>query len=53
MSSKWRGGLAHMIPDLVAGLTVPLLTLGVLFWADWRMALATVALLLLAIGMYG
>lgn len=46
-------GLAHMIPDLVAGLTVPLLTLGVLFWADWRMALATVALLPLAIGMYG
>ncbi len=42
---QMEGGLAHMIPDLVAGLTVPLLTLGVLFWADWRMALATVALL--------
>lgn len=45
-------GLAHMIPDLIAGLTVPLLTLGVLFWTDWRMALATVALLPFAIGMY-
>jgi ABC-type multidrug transport system fused ATPase/permease subunit len=45
-------GLAHILPDLVAGLTVPVLTLLVLFVVDWRMALATVALLPIAVAMY-
>ncbi|NTV63348.1 MAG: ABC transporter ATP-binding protein [Oscillochloris sp.] len=46
-------GLAHMIPDLIGGLTVPLITVGVLFAVDWRMALATIALLPFAVAMYG
>jgi ATP-binding cassette subfamily B protein len=46
-------GLAHMIPDLVGGLTVPILTAVVLFVVDWRLALATIALLPFAVGMYG
>lgn len=46
-------GLAHMIPDLVGGLTVPILTAVVLFIVDWRLALATIALLPFAVGMYG
>jgi ATP-binding cassette subfamily B protein len=46
-------GLAHMIPDLVGGLTVTILTAAVLFVVDWRLALATIALLPLAVGMYG
>ncbi len=46
-------GLAHMIPDLVGGLTVPIITLIILFTVDWRLALATIALLPIAIGMYG
>lgn len=46
-------GLAHMIPDLVGGLTVPLVTAAVLFAVDWRLALATIALLPVAVGMYG
>lgn len=37
-------GLAHFIPDSVSGLAVPILTAGVLFAVDWRMALATVSL---------
>jgi ATP-binding cassette subfamily B protein len=46
-------GLAHMIPDLVGGLTAPILTAIVLFAVDWRLALATIALLPFAVGMYG
>jgi ATP-binding cassette subfamily B protein len=46
-------GLSHMIPDLVGGLTVPILTAVVLFVVDWRLALATIALLPFAVGMYG
>ncbi|MCU0490385.1 MAG: ABC transporter ATP-binding protein/permease [Chloroflexaceae bacterium] len=46
-------GLAHMVPDLVGGLTVPILTAIVLFIVDWRLALATIALLPFALGMYG
>lgn len=38
-------GLAHFIPDTVSGIAVPLLTAIVLFAVDWRMALATVALM--------
>jgi ABC-type multidrug transport system fused ATPase/permease subunit len=46
-------GLAHMIPDLIGGLTAPLLTAMLLFVVDWRLALATVALLPIAVAMYG
>lgn len=46
-------GLAHMIPDLIGGLTTPILTAIVLFAVDWRLALATIALLPLALALYG
>jgi ATP-binding cassette subfamily B protein len=46
-------GLAHMVPDLVGGLTTPILTAIVLFVVDWRLALATIALLPIAVAMYG
>jgi ATP-binding cassette subfamily B protein len=46
-------GLAHMIPDLVGGLTAPIITMIILFVVDWRLALATIALLPFAIAMYG
>lgn len=46
-------GLAHMIPDLVGGLTAPIITAVILFAVDWRLALATVALLPFAVAMYG
>ncbi len=45
-------GLAHMIPDLVGGLTAPIVTAIVLFAVDWRLALATIALLPVAVAMY-
>ncbi len=31
--------VAHHIPDFVAGIALPILTVGFLFWIDWRMAL--------------
>ncbi|MFP4439066.1 MAG: ABC transporter ATP-binding protein [Chloroflexaceae bacterium] len=46
-------GLAHMIPDLVGGLTAPIITAIVLLAVDWRLALATIALLPFAVAMYG
>ncbi|MGD1896976.1 MAG: ABC transporter ATP-binding protein [Phormidesmis sp.] len=36
-------GLAHLIPDIAAGLTVPLLAGIFLMLVDWRMTLATLA----------
>ncbi len=33
--------VAHHVPDVVSGTILPLTTIGVLFFADWRMALAT------------
>lgn len=50
---QMEDGLAHMIPDLVGGLTVPIITMIILFAVDWRLALATIALLPFAIAMYG
>ncbi|WMD22244.1 ABC transporter ATP-binding protein [Achromobacter seleniivolatilans] len=38
-----EGFLAHMLPDAVAAVVVPLAALAVLFAVDWRMALAAVA----------
>ena len=40
-----EGLIAHTLPDAVAGLAVPLLAAGLLFAVDWRMALASLALL--------
>lgn len=41
--------IAHHIPDLVAGVALPILTVGWLFWLDWRMALAALIPLPLAL----
>lgn len=49
---KLEEGLAHIVPDFIGGVTVPIITLMILFAADWRLALATVALLPVAIAMY-
>ncbi len=46
-------GLAHAIPDITSAVATPLLTAIVLFYVDWRMALATVAMLPLLVGLYG
>ncbi|MEO1350910.1 MAG: ABC transporter ATP-binding protein [Cyanobacteria bacterium J06635_15] len=46
-------GLAHLIPDVVAGVTVPLLAGILLVLVDWRMTLATLASAVMAIGFFG
>jgi|GEM_PF-141 len=46
-------GLAHIIPDIVAGLTVPILAGILLFITDWRMTLATLASAVIALGIFG
>jgi len=46
-------GLAHAIPDITSAIATPLLTAIVLFYVDWRMALATVAMMPLLVGLYG
>ncbi|MEO0644547.1 MAG: ABC transporter ATP-binding protein [Cyanobacteria bacterium J06650_10] len=45
-------GLAHLIPDVVAGVTVPLLAGILLFLVDWRMTLATLASAAIALGLF-
>lgn len=40
-----EGVLAHNIPDVASGILVPLAAGIALFWVDWRMALASLALL--------
>jgi ATP-binding cassette subfamily B protein len=44
-----EGFFAHMLPDAVAAAAVPLAALALLFAADWRMALAALAPLPLAV----
>ncbi|WP_372395876.1 ABC transporter ATP-binding protein [Azospirillum sp. HJ39] len=44
-----NGVLAHTLPDLVSGLGLPLVAGCLLAWFDWRMALASLALLPLAV----
>lgn len=44
--------IAHHIPDLVAGVALPLLTIGYLFIIDWRMALIALIPLPIAIILY-
>lgn len=47
-----EGFIAHHIPDFVKGIIVPVLTIGYLFYMDWRLALVSfVPLLVLAIWM--
>ncbi|MEM9215826.1 MAG: ABC transporter ATP-binding protein, partial [Cyanobacteria bacterium P01_F01_bin.150] len=46
-------GLAHIIPDVVAGVTVPLLAGILLLLVDWRMTLATLASAAIALGLFG
>ncbi|MEM6432834.1 MAG: ABC transporter ATP-binding protein [Cyanobacteria bacterium P01_D01_bin.115] len=46
-------GLAHIIPDVVAGVTVPLLAGILLVLVDWRMTLATLASAAIALGFFG
>jgi len=44
-----EGFFAHMLPDMVAAAAVPLVALALLFFADWRLALAALAPLPLAL----
>ncbi|MEM1255034.1 MAG: ABC transporter ATP-binding protein [Cyanobacteria bacterium P01_H01_bin.21] len=46
-------GLAHLIPDVVAGVTVPTLASILLLLVDWRMTLATLASAVIALGLFG
>ena len=46
-------GLAHIIPDVVAGITVPLLAGVLLLLVDWRMTAATLASATIALGLFG
>ncbi|MEO1792584.1 MAG: ABC transporter ATP-binding protein [Cyanobacteria bacterium J06629_19] len=46
-------GLAHIIPDVVSGLSVPLLAGILLFLVDWRMTLATLASGAIALAFFG
>ena len=46
-------GLAHIIPDTAAGLTVPLVAGILLALVDWRMTLATLASAAIALGLFG
>jgi len=47
--SSLEGFLAHMLPDAVASTTVPLAALALLFATDWRLALASLTPLPLAL----
>jgi len=44
-----EGFFAHMLPDVVAAATVPVMALALLFVADWRLALAALLPLPLAV----
>jgi ATP-binding cassette subfamily B protein len=48
-----EGFIAHGLPDMVAALTVPLATTVLLFIVDWRLALASVAVLPIALALQG
>ncbi len=41
-----EGFIAHQIPDFFKGLTLPLVTVGYLFYVDWRLAAVSMAPLL-------
>lgn len=46
-------GLAHMVPDIVSGLTAPLIALLILALVDWRMALAAFVMLPVTLVLFG
>ncbi|MEO0985312.1 MAG: ABC transporter ATP-binding protein [Cyanobacteria bacterium J06639_14] len=46
-------GLAHIIPEVVAGVTVPLVAGILLVLVDWRMTLATLASAAIALSLFG
>ena len=46
-------GLAHLIPDVVAGVTVPVLAGILLLLVDWRMTLATLGSAVIALSLFG
>ncbi|MDR1115800.1 MAG: ABC transporter ATP-binding protein/permease [Tannerella sp.] len=43
--------VAHHIPDLTTAFVVPVLLLGYMFWTDWRLALAVLAVMAVALAM--
>ena len=45
---KLEGFIAHQLPDLVGSFAMPVVTLVVLFWFDWRLGLACLAPILIA-----
>lgn len=45
--------VAHSLLELVSAITIPLVSLGYLFWVDWRMTLVLLIPLLLGVGLYG
>ncbi|MEM9889685.1 MAG: ABC transporter ATP-binding protein [Actinomycetota bacterium] len=46
-------GLAHAIPDAASAVAVPVASLGVMFWIDWRMGLGAVAVVIISIALLG
>ncbi len=47
---RLNGVLAHTIPDLISGIFLSLFCAAILFWIDWRLALA--ALFMLLVGLW-
>ncbi|MET3493996.1 ABC transporter ATP-binding protein [Variovorax boronicumulans] len=48
-----EGFIAHSLPDMIAALTVPVATTVLLFIVDWRLALASIAVLPVALALQG
>lgn len=48
-----EGFIAHNLPDMIAALTVPVATTVLLFIVDWRLALASIAVLPIALALQG
>ena len=50
---KLEGYIAHNIPEIIGAVTLPIVTTIFLFFMDWRMALATIAIIPLIFIFYG
>ena len=50
---KLEGYIAHNVPEIIGAVTLPLVTTIFLFFMDWRMALATIAIIPLIFIFYG
>ncbi len=48
-----EGYIAHNVPEIIGALTLPVVTTIFLFFMDWRMALATIAIIPLIFIFYG